>query len=129
MSAYPARAARHAPAVRLNSKAIRVAAALVLLCLIVVVAFLAGARRGPSTTVLTGTAYTGLDVATVTVAGWSYGISGDVTWFDSHGTLHDGSWPSCLRGVDRHVPIRFGAVPVTAPNVSWRQVVWVDCRG
>jgi hypothetical protein len=50
-----------------------------------------------------------------------------VTWYDSQGE-HDGSWPSCLRGIGRHVQITFGSVPVTAPGDSWRQVVWVDCR-
>lgn len=81
------------------------------------------------TTVLAGIAYTGLDDATVTVAGWSYGISGNVTWFDGQGAEHDGSWPSCLSPVGRHVPITFGAIPVTAPDGGlWRQVVWVDCR-
>jgi len=90
--------------------------------------FLAGERHGSRTTTLTGTAYIGIDEATVTVAGWSYGISGSVTWFDSQGTLHDSGWPSCLRAVGRHVPIKFGAVPVTGPGISWRQIVWVGCR-
>jgi hypothetical protein len=113
----------------LNSKAIRVAVAFVVLCLIAGGLFLAGERHGNRTTVLAGMAYTGINEATVTVAGWSYGISGNVPWFDSQGTEHIGGWPSCLRGVGRRVPITFGAVPVTAPDgSSWRQVVWVDCR-
>jgi hypothetical protein len=129
MSAYATGAARHVRAIGLNSKAMRVAAAFVVLGLIAVGAFLAGEQHGSRTTVLTGVAYTGGSEATVTVAGWSYGISGDVTWFDSQGTQHLGSWPSCLRGAGRRVPITFGAVPVTAPDgTSWRQVVWVDCR-
>jgi hypothetical protein len=100
----------------------------VVLCLIAGGAFLAGERHGNRTTVLTGIAYTGMDVATVTAGGWSYGVSGNVTWFDSQGGEHDGSWPSCLRSIGRRVPITFGAVPVTAPGDSWRQIVWVDCR-
>ena len=61
--------------------------------------------------------------------GCAYGISGNVTWFDSQGTEHDGGWLSRLRSVGKRVQITFGAVPVTAPNGSaWRQVVWVDCR-
>ena len=129
MSAYAAGAARHLRVIGLNSKAMRLVVGFVVLCLIVCGAFLAGERQGNRTTVLTGTAYTGISEATVTVAGWSYGISGNVPWFDSQGTEHIGGWPSCLRGVGRRVPITFGAVPVTAPDgTSWRQVVWVDCR-
>lgn len=129
MSAYAAGAARRVRVIGLNSKAIRVVVAFVVLCLIAGGTFLAGERQGNRTRVLTGMAYTGIDEATVTVAGWSYGISGNVTWFDSQGTEHFGSWPSCLRSVGRRVPITFGAVPVTAPDgSSWRQVVWVDCR-
>lgn len=129
MSAYAVRAARHIRVIGLNSKANRVVIAFVVLCLIAAGTFLAGERQGDRMTVLTGIAYTGLNEATVTVAGWSYGISGDVTWVDSQGTEHFGGWPSCLRSVGRRVPITFGAVPVAAPDgSSWRQVVWVDCR-
>jgi hypothetical protein len=129
MSAYAAGAARHVRVIGLSSKAIRVVVAFVVLCVIVCGTCLVGERQGNRTTVLTGMAYTGLNEATVTVAGWSYGISGNVTWLDSQGTEHVGGWPSCLRSAGRRVPITFGAVPVTAPDgSSWRQVVWVDCR-
>ncbi len=129
MSAYAVRTARHIPVIGLNSKATRVVVAFVVLCLIAAWTFLAAERQGNRATVLTGMAYTGINEATVTVAGWSYGVSGDVTWFDSQGTAHVGGWPSCLRNVGRRVPITFGAVPVTAPDgSSWRQVIWVDCR-
>jgi hypothetical protein len=115
----------------LNSKGTRIVVALVVLCLIAGLAFLAGERRGTQTTVLTGVAYIGINEATVTVDGWSYGIlgTGNLTWFDKQGTSHDSGWPSCLRGVGRRARITFGAVPVTDPHGgSWRQVVWVDCR-
>jgi len=129
MSAYAAGAARHVRVIGLSSKAIRVVVAFVVLCVIAGATFLVGERQGNRATVLTGMAYTGINEATVTVAGWSYGISRNVTWFDSQGTEHVGGWPSCLRSVGTRVPITFGAVPVTAPDgSSWRQVVWVDCR-
>lgn len=132
MTAYAARAVSHAwAAAGLSSKATRIVVAFVVLCLIAGLAFLAGERHGSSTSVLTGTAYIGQNEATVTVAGWSYGIlgTGNLTWFDSQGITHDSGWPSCLRGIGRHVPITFGAVPATGPDGSrWRQVVWVDCR-
>jgi hypothetical protein len=129
MPANAARTARPTGLIGLSSRVTRTTVALVALCLIVV-AFGVGEGHGRRTTVLTGVAYTGLNEATVTVAGWSYGISGTgITWYDSQGTLHDNGWPSCLRGIGRRVPITFGAVPVTGPGGdSWRQVVWVDCR-
>src|SRR5215467_8569055 len=82
VSAYEAGGARHVRVTLLDSKAMRVVVACVVLCLIAGVAFLAGERQGNRTTVLTGIAYTGMNEATVTVPGWSYGIPGDVTWFD-----------------------------------------------
>jgi hypothetical protein len=129
MTAYAAGAAGSARTVRLNSNVTRAFVALVVLCLIAGLAFLAGERHASRTTVLTGIPFIGQNEATITVRGWSYGIVGDVTWFDSQGTQHQGSWPSCLRNPGRGVPITFGAVPVTAPDGnSWRQVVWVDCQ-
>ena len=131
MIASAPRAAGHARAIGLNPKATRVVVAFVVLCLIAVLAFLAGDRHGSRTSVLTGIAYVGQNEASVTVGGWSYGIlgTGNLTWIDTQGTAHDSGWPSCLRGIGRRVPITFGAVPVTAPDgSSWRQVVWVDCR-
>ncbi len=129
MAAYPARAARPARTIGLNSKAMLIVVAFAVLCLIAALAFLAGEHKRSDTTVLRGVAVTGLNEATITVGGTSYGILGNVTWFDSQGTEHVGDWPSCLRGIGRRVPITFGAVPATAPDgSSWQQVVWVDCR-
>ena len=116
-------------AIGLNSKPSRVFVAFVVLCLIAGLAFLAGERRASHPMVLSGVPVIGQNVATVTVNGWSHGIVGSVTWFDSQG-MHEGTWPSCLRNPARRVPITFGAIPVTAPGgSSWRQVVWVDCPG
>ncbi|HEX9066446.1 MAG TPA: hypothetical protein VF843_15160 [Streptosporangiaceae bacterium] len=78
----------------------------------------------------TGVAHVGIRQATVTAGGWSYGIDGNVgMWIDSAGTMHSGGWPNCLRLGHRPL-IAFGATPVSLPGGgSWRQVVWVDCRG
>jgi hypothetical protein len=129
MSAYAAGAAESARKIRLNSNVTRAVAALLALCLIAALAFLAGERRASHPMVLTGIPVIAQNnVASVTVGGWTYGIVGGVTWFDSQGTMHESSWPSCLRGSGLGRPITFGAVPVTAPGgSSWRQVVWVDC--
>jgi len=124
-------AAGLAKASGLNYKASRVLVAFVVLCLIAGLAFLAGERRASHPMVLTGipAAIGQDDVASVTVNGWTYGISGRVTWFDSQG-MHDSSWPSCLSNPARRGQITFGAIPVTAPGGgSWRQVVWVRCPG
>jgi hypothetical protein len=129
MAAYAAGAAGLAKAIRLNSKALGVFIAFVVLCLIAGLAFVAGERHAGRTMVLTGVPFIGQNQATVTVDGWAYGIAGDVTWFDSQG-MHQGSWPSCLRNPAHPAPITFGAIPVSAPDgSSWRQVVWVECPG
>jgi hypothetical protein len=130
MAAYAAGASGLARAIGLNSKAARVAVAVVVLGLVAAIAFVAGERRASHPMVLTGIPVIGqANVATVTVGGWSYGIEGSVTWYDSQGA-HLGSWPSCLSNPNRPVPITFGAIPVAAPEGgTWRQVVWVKCPG
>ena len=128
MATYAVGASGLARAIGLNSKVSRIFVAFLVLCLMTTLAFLAGERRASRTTVLTGIPVVGLNEATITVGGWSYGITGNVTWFDSQGTMHQGSWPTCLRGTGPGKPVTFGMVPVTAPDGgSWRQVVWVDC--
>jgi len=126
---YAAGAAGLPKAIRLNSNTSRVFVAFVALCLVAVIAFLAGEKRASSPAVLTGIPVIAQNhVATITVGGWSYGITGAVTWFDSQGTMHESSWPGCLSGTGPGRPITFAAVPVTAPGGgSWRQVVWVKC--
>lgn len=104
--------------------------AAIVVCLVAVVAFVAGESHQRHFKVLSGVAYVGIHQATIMVAGWAYGIQGaGVPWVDREGTLHDGSWPGCLPGPGKRVQITFGEIPVTLPDgSSWRQVVWVDCR-
>lgn len=129
MAVYAAGAPGLARAIRLHSKASRIVIAVVVLCLVAAIAFVAGERRASNPMVLTGIPVIGQNVASVTVGGWTYGIEGSVTWYDSQGA-HLGTWPSCLSNPARPVPIAFGAIPVTAPDGSqWRQVVWVECPG
>jgi hypothetical protein len=105
------------------------AAALAVACLIAFLAFVAGEHQQRPPTVLRGIASAGDHVASVTVAGWVYGIDGLQEWIDRQGVTHEGGWPDCLSTPGRAVPITFGEIPVTAPDgSSWRQVVWVDCR-
>jgi hypothetical protein len=106
-----------------------IAAVLAAACLIAFLAFVAGEHQQRPATVLSGIATVGDHEATVTVAGWSYGIEGNIVWVDQEGTTHEGGWPACLGGPARNVPVTFGEVPVTTPDgTTWRQVVWVDCR-
>jgi hypothetical protein len=99
-------------------------------CLIVAVAFLAflaGEHHQRPYTVLTGLATVGDHEATVVVAGWAYGIDGNIPWVDQQGAIHEDSWPACLETLGRTVPITFAEIPVTTPAGSTRQVVWVEC--
>jgi len=103
----------------------------VLLVLVVAsVAYSLGATGRVRQVTLTGDAYVGLKQMAVSVGGWSYGAVDSVPWIDASGSTHDSGWPACLGTPGTKVHIKFGAVPVTAPTgVSWREVVWVDCRG
>ena len=108
----------------------RAVAVLAAACLIPFLGFLAGEHHQRPPTVLTGIATVGDQEATVTVAGWAYGIEGTgITWVDQQGMTHYGGWPACLGTPGRAVPVTFAEVPVPTPDGSTtRQVVWVDCR-
>ena len=58
----------------------------------------------------------------------TYDIPLDVNWTGVDGVWHSGDRPECLPP-DVQVPIRFAWVEVTVENSTWRQVLWVDCRG
>jgi len=97
---------------------------------IAVTAFAVGRQDRGHMRTLSGNAQVGDHLASVIVGGWAYGIVDSVAWVDSQGSLHESGWPTCLQPVGASVHIRFGVVPVTGPNHrSWREVVWVDCRG
>jgi hypothetical protein len=110
------------------------AGAAVVACLIAAGAFVAGEHHHPpqpGMTILTGRAYVGVDEASVTVGGWVYGLqgTGNVSWVDSQGSTHTFGWPACLTGPGQYRRVKFGEVPVTAPNgMVTRQIVWVDCQ-
>jgi len=118
------------PAKALSRRVKWAAGAIVAACLIAFLGFLAGEHhQHPATTVLSGVATVGYQEATVVVAGWAYGIEGNVTWVDQDGVTHDGGWPACLGAPGRTARITFGEVPATTPDGGTvRQVVWVDCR-
>jgi len=106
------------------------AAAIVAVCLIAFLAFLAGEHQQRPVTVLRGIATVGDQEASISVAGRVYGMEGTgVPWIDREGMWHFGGWPTCLGGPGRTVEITFGEVPVSMPGGGIvRQVTWVDCR-
>jgi hypothetical protein len=108
-------------------RAVAIVAAACLIAAVAVVAFLAGEHHQRPYTVLTGLATVGDHEATVIVAGWAYGIDGDIPWVDQQGDTHEDTWPACLDTPGSAVPITFAEVPVTSPAGSTRQVVWVKC--
>ncbi|MDT4985197.1 MAG: hypothetical protein QOF95_2687 [Pseudonocardiales bacterium] len=111
-------------------RAVWIAVAIVAAAVIAVLGYGLGTSNGPHVKALSGDAYVGANQAAVKVDGWTYGIVGSVAWVDSRGASHDSGWPDCLGSPGTTVHIRFGEVSVTGPqDDSWRQVVWVDCRG
>jgi hypothetical protein len=108
---------------------VRVFAAAAAALIILLAGFLLGKHQA-SVTVVTAVAAVGYRQATVTAGGWSYGIEGGVQfWIDSHSGVHEGGWPSCLNLWERP-KVTIGAVPASLPGgTSWRQVMWVGCRG
>jgi hypothetical protein len=105
--------------------------AFVVAALIAALAYCAGEHHQRPLTILTGHSSVGYRQATVTVAGWSYGINGSVPfWVDQQGDTNAGGWPTCLSKPGQTVLIKFGEIPVTEPDgTGLRQVVWLDCRG
>jgi hypothetical protein len=134
LAAYTAAAAGSAwgPG-RRAGRVVRAAAVAAAACLIGAGAFLAGEHhhQQQGMTVLTGVATVGADEASVTVAGWTYGLQGpgNLTWVDRQGMTHVGGWPACLADPGTTARIRFGEVPVALPGGGMvRQIVWVDCQ-
>jgi hypothetical protein len=91
------------------------------------IGFAAGTWRfGP--TVHSGMAQSAEGAISVESDGWFYGIPMEVAWTDRQNSWHERGRPDCLPPSAAPIPIRFSAVEVTAKEVQWRQVVWVDCR-
>jgi hypothetical protein len=95
--------------------------------LIAVTAYTIGTHRS-ATHVASGYAYASPVQISASADGWSYDIPLDVQWRDAAGSWHEGSRPTCLRASGNRVPVTFAWVPVHVGQVSWRTVIWVDCR-
>jgi hypothetical protein len=96
--------------------------------ILVLAGFLLGIHRSATRTV-TGPAYVGLHVVTMTVDGTSYGFRNSMPWIDANNSYHDGGWPDCLVTETTLRSVTFGITRVDYPNgSSGDQVVYVDCR-
>ena len=109
-----------------------------LVALVVVVVALGVVAIGPrnlafalgGTVLLEGRVSVGENTVSIETADWTYGMSPAASsWTDSQGTWHEGGRPACLAPGDFTSTVRFAAVQVSVANVTWRPIVWVDCRG
>lgn len=93
------------------------------------VGYAAGGGRSGAL-VMTGSAHSGeAQVGVRDADGREYGIPLDmIFWMDAKGSLHDRGRPDCLPPPGQTKPLKFAAVDVSVEGVSWRPVVWVDCR-
>ena len=98
-----------------------------ILVAVAALAYYAGtARAGIS--IQTAVAASGEAAITIVTADWSYDVPLDVTWFDGTGGMHSGSRPACLPPGQFDKSVTFGSIEGTRDGVTWRAVVWVDCR-
>lgn len=63
----------------------------------------------------------------ISTGDWTYGFSADVDWIDEAGEWNSGGHPDCLPEL-KSTMVRFGATEVTVEGLTWRPVVWIDCR-
>ena len=104
------------------------AIAIVLLVGAMAAAFLVGTSR-PGVSIHTAVPYSAEGAISVEADGWTYGVPLDgVRWIDSTNTWHDSDRPECMPAAGTTQPVTFGAVQVTVQGLTWRPVVWVDCR-
>lgn len=95
--------------------------------LLVFVGYVLGAGRS-ATREITGPAYVGDHVVTMTVDGTSYGFASSMPWIDAGGAHHEGGWPACLGFEQDLEAVTFGVTDVRYPGGSTgAQVVYVDC--
>jgi hypothetical protein len=106
----------------------RLALFVALALLLVFIGYVLGSHRS-GTRVLTGPAYVGDHVVTMTVDGTGYGFSESMPWIDANDSYNEGGWPSCLGTMTSLPAVTFGVARVDYPNGnSADQVVYVDCR-
>lgn len=104
------------------------AIAVVVLVVAVIGSFLVGTMR-PAVSIHTAVPSSAEGAISIETGGWTYGVPLEgVDWIDSSNTWHDKGRPECLPPTGTTRPVTFGSVEVTVQGVTWRPVVWVDCR-
>jgi hypothetical protein len=99
-----------------------------LAALSLVAGFLIGTWRS-GTNIATGRADSaGNGGGSIITHGWTYGFSSDVPWTDASNSWHEGGTPDCLPPLSSVDGVRFAWTEVSVEGVSWRHVVWIDCR-
>jgi hypothetical protein len=82
------------------------------------------------TVLLEGRVSVSENTVSIETADWTYGMSPvSSSWTDSQGAWHEDGRPACLAPGDFTSTVRFAAVQVSVESVTWRPIVWVDCRG
>lgn len=71
---------------------------------------------------------TGEGGGSISTDGWTYGFGADVAWTDAFNTRHEGDIPDCLPPLSSVEGVRFAWVEATVEGVTYRPVVWIDCR-
>lgn len=61
--------------------------------------------------------------------GWTYGFSSDVLWIDALDTWHEDGPIDCLPPLSSVEEVPFAWVEAKIEGVTWRPVIWIDCRG
>jgi hypothetical protein len=113
---------------KLSSSRGRLALLAAIAILLVLAGYVVGSHRS-GTRAVTGPAYVGDHVVTMTLDGTSYGFSDSMPWIDASNSSHESGWPSCLVNETSLPSVTFGVTRVDFPNGSYSdQVVYVDCR-
>jgi hypothetical protein len=72
---------------------------------------------------------TGVGGGSISTDGWTYGFAADIEWIDARDTWHEDGPPECLPPPSSVEDVTFAWVEATIEGMTWRPVVWIDCRG
>ena len=101
----------------------------ILVILAVVVAYYAGTLR-TAISYHTAVPSSAEGAVSIEADGWTYGLPAPdgVDWTDQNGAFHDGGRPDCLPPEGATRSVRFATIEVTINGMTWRPIIWVDCR-
>ena len=101
----------------------------ILVVLAVVVAYYAGSLR-PAIGYHVGVPSSAENALSIEADGWTYGSGapGGIPWTSAAGVFTEGIRPDCLPAAGTNVPVRFASIEVTVEGMTWRPIIWIDCR-